>query len=520
MADHKGPAMRPWPILVFLLLLFPARYSVAADGAEQDRGFIEVAPSRRYFQWEDGTPFFPIGQNDWTGAFDLRKRSKTELDAYFRNLSDHGVNVLRLLVDVGVKQDVVWVETQPGAFNPRFKEWMDTIVELAEKHDVYLIVAFYPNLIGGPAGNWRFYPYSTTAGGTLDEPYDMVVSPTAIEYQKRRIRYFVDNWGASPHIFSWELFNEFWLPGKTRANKEIIAAHNLWIDQMGRYIKAYEMRKFGRHHLRSVSSMRSEFPEDVRGLVADDTSMFRSPQLDFASYHGYGRQLRGAQGAKTNVEILLGKRIEPERLIRSIHQTVGMMLERSPDRPVLCTEDFQFANPEARSYRNPLNPIRKMLRDYTDEQRHDLFLAANWSFIASGAAGPTMRYPMEYFEDEIYDGYEVVSRFAAMVPWQKFHARPAHGKVSTNRDDLIAMALSDGRVMIAWLYHNVPWERREPIQPTVEFLGLRNTASKVTWVDGRTGEVLRTDRVRGPSSLELRAPAFEGHAACVVEPAR
>ena len=58
-----------------------------------------------------------------------------------------------------------------------------------------------------------------------------------------------------------------------------------------------------------------------------------------------------------------------------------------PTRPVLCTRDSEFANPKAKSYRNPVYPIRKMFRGYTDQGRRDLFLAANGSFIISGAVG-------------------------------------------------------------------------------------------------------------------------------------
>ena len=105
----------------------------AGEAAIGKQGFIQVAPGKRYFQWEDGTPFFPVGQNDWPPAFDLRKRSKKDLDDYFKNLNTHRVNVLRLMVDVGKERDVVWVETRPGEFNPAFKKWMDTMVEMAQR---------------------------------------------------------------------------------------------------------------------------------------------------------------------------------------------------------------------------------------------------------------------------------------------------------------------------------------------------------------------------------------------------
>jgi len=87
-------------IVVLGMDLFP-REAGAGEAAIGKQGFIQVAPSKRYFQWEDGTPFFPTAQNDWPPAFDLRKRSKKDPDDYFKNLNAHRVNVLRLMVDVG-----------------------------------------------------------------------------------------------------------------------------------------------------------------------------------------------------------------------------------------------------------------------------------------------------------------------------------------------------------------------------------------------------------------------------------
>lgn len=87
------------------------------------------------------------------------------------------------------------------------------------------------------------------------------------------------------------------------------------------------------------------------------------------------------------------------------------------------------------------------------------------------------------------------------------------------RKDLIQMALSDGRRMIAWLYHNVALKERKPIRCRITMNGIRNTSSRLTWIDGRTGALLRTDRaVQAP--YEAGTPEFEGHIALMVEPVR
>ncbi len=483
--------------------------------AMSGKGFIEVAPSKRYFQFEDGTPFFPIGLNEWPDALDTRKKSKKEIEAYFRNLRAHGVNVLRLIVESGKPADNLWVETRPGAFNPAFKAYMDFIVGLAEKYDVYLIVALYPNLVDGPFGNWRFYPYSRRVSPKgLKRPDEMVSNPLAWEYEKRRFRYFVDHWGRSAHIFSWELFNEFWHPLKGVSKKQNLQAHNRWIDMMGRYIKEYEQKKYGRHHLRSVSTMRSEFPG--KGARPEDANIYSSPNLDFASYHAYGQTLRKAMGAKGNFGILMGKPIRADWLMTAVHETVQQMQRRAGPRPVLCTEDVQVANPRAPSYKKPMNPVRRMFRGYTDAARLDLFLAANWAYVMSGAAGTTMRYPHGFYEDAMFDSFLALSRFAARVPWSRFSPRNADAQVTTDQRRLLRMALSDGTRLIGWLYDPAPPASRRRIEPAVTFRGLKPGAYRIEWIDTRTGEVLRAEKTHS-APFTAKAPAFRGHIAFVVE---
>jgi hypothetical protein len=331
------------------------------------------------------------------------------------------------------------------------------------------------------------------------------------------LRYFVDHWGRSSHIFSWELFNEFWYPDENRSKQASIQAHNRWIDEMGKYIKEYELKKVGRSHLRSVSTMRSEFPRKATGLKPDDTNVFDSNELDFASFHAYGRTLRESTGVKNDLAILVGSKIQPEKLVMAVHGTMQRMLARAPRRPVLCTEDFQIANPQARGHKNPLNPLAKMVRDYTDKERYDLFGIANWAHIMSGAAGTTMRYPSGFYEDEMYDHSLVMSKFAANVPWVKFNARPAHDQVSANRSDVLVMAMSDGDWTLAWLYHNVSFRDRAPIQPAITFKGLKQQRREVVWFDSQTAKEVKTKRVGG-SPFTVKSPPFKGHIACIVRP--
>jgi len=496
----------------------PSKATPAKPLPRGRKGFIQVAPSKRYFQYEGGASFFPIGQNEWPRSVELRTKTKKDLDQYFRNLNEHGVNVLRLLLDVGHKEKSLFVETAPGQFNPKFKQWMDMIVGLAEKYDVYLIIALYPNIEEKSVGNWRFYPYSRKSGkGDLEKSSDMITSPKAKEYEKRRFRYFVDNWGHSSHIFSWELFNEFWHPDKKKSKLQALKDHNQWIDEMGAYMKQYEMEKMGRYHLRSVSTMRSDFPRDNITKNKKEARFFDAPNLDFASFHGYGQIMLYAMNTKSDLSIVAGKKITTQRLVHGIHKAMNQMLKRAPGRPIINTEAFMIANPKSKAYKNPVNFVRRMVRNFSDAQRFDLFHAANWTYIMSGAAGTAERFPEEFFEDEMYDRLLVISRFAAKVPWPQFKAKPAHDQVTCNRRDILPLALSDGRMMIAWLYHDVPYKSRKMLQPQVTFGGLKEGKYRITWINSHTAEELKTDIVK-KVPFTVQAPGFKGHVACIIKP--
>jgi hypothetical protein len=493
-------------LLVLALLL-------ASRTASADPGIVRVASGGRTFELEDGTPFVPVGVNLWPDTLDVRVRTAAELEATFRNLAEHRINVLRLLLEAAPKDRNVLVEDPPGTLTAEFTRWMDTMIRLAERHGVRLIVAVYPNLIDGPFGNWRFHPYASV----LPRAHDLVATARGREMARRRIRLLVDGWGDSAAIFAWELANEFWIPDRRKTPKQNAAAHNAWIDEMGRYVAAYELSCHGRRHLRTVSTMRSDFPRRSTGLRPADVNVFTSEHLDFASYHAYGQTLLDATGSAGDWGIVVGNRIGPTRLVRAVRDTMGRMLARAPDRPVLCTEDFAFANPSAPGYANPWNPVRRMFRGYTDAERHDLFLAANWAYLASGAAGPTMRYPMGTFEDELDDRQLALVPFRRAVRWSSFRPRTACDRVRPARPDLIPLAVSDGRQTVAWLWHDVPFAARERIRTRVTFRGMAEEPHEVIWFDGPTGKRLRKQRAKG-RRFTLRTPWFAGHLACVVRP--
>src|SRR4051812_44304808 len=98
--------------------------TLAPPRAERDvarsSSWIRLAPSRRYFEAEDGAPFLVIGQNDaltWPELEGLLgRRDVASVDRHLAWLRAHGVTTLRVMLEyVG---DGLYLEKTPGAFDP------------------------------------------------------------------------------------------------------------------------------------------------------------------------------------------------------------------------------------------------------------------------------------------------------------------------------------------------------------------------------------------------------------------
>jgi hypothetical protein len=68
-----------------------------------NKGWIQVIPSSRYFQFENGEPFFPIGHNVGGEIFLL---SDQELEEHFQDMKNYRENVLRFPV-------AAWIDDVP-----------------------------------------------------------------------------------------------------------------------------------------------------------------------------------------------------------------------------------------------------------------------------------------------------------------------------------------------------------------------------------------------------------------------
>lgn len=175
------------------------------------KGFIKVDPVRkRNFVFDNGELYIPVGQNvSWWSSFS--GKASYDYDIWYTKMANSGANFSRVwMADWGF--GLVWKDTGLIDYSKRLDRayLLDKNLELAEETGIYIMLTI---LHHGPFSTrvnpqWDDNPYNIENGGFLVEPRDFFSDIRAIKQFKKRLRYIVARWGYSPHIMSWELWNE------------------------------------------------------------------------------------------------------------------------------------------------------------------------------------------------------------------------------------------------------------------------------------------------------------------------
>lgn len=229
-------------------------------------GFIRINPiNPRYFAFDDGTPYVPIGLNlGWAGEDVLGDYTR-----WFDQLSANGGNVARIWM-ASWSFGLEWNDTGLGDYTNRMKQaWLlDQVFTLAEERGIYLMLTLINHGAFSTSVNseWADNPYNKANGGPLKTPIDFVTEPTAKAFFKQRLRYIAARWAYSPHLFAWEWWNEVnW----TGIGDDTLGP---WIEEMTPVLQEFDPYD----HLRTNSLANGTF-----------TQLWAMPELDFSQQHDY-----------------------------------------------------------------------------------------------------------------------------------------------------------------------------------------------------------------------------------------
>jgi hypothetical protein len=278
----------------------PVRFRVTPS---DKLGFVRVNPDDpRYLAFDDGSFFFPIGQNMgwWTGAGDAISDYTKWMDPFAAN----GGNAIRVWMaewSFGIE----WNDTGLGDYSNRLgKAWLlDEIFRMAEERGVYVVLvllncADYNNW---QTNGWNGNPYNAARGGPLARPQAIVTDPEARAYFQRRLNYIVNRWGYSPNLLAWEWWNEVNLAGIP--DEALIP----WLQEMTAYLRERDVNR----HLTTNSY-----------AILDLSPIWQLPELDIIQKHEYASQVSA-------LNLDLGDRAAPD---------LRLLAESAPPKPILLGE--------------------------------------------------------------------------------------------------------------------------------------------------------------------------------------
>ncbi|MBN2450170.1 MAG: DUF5060 domain-containing protein [Lentisphaeria bacterium] len=330
-------------------------------------GFVRVSGRHpRYFAFDNGASFFPVGQNlqnDWP------------VYRHSRLLAEAGGNALRVWMfchwtwlDWSVQPEVAWAGPGhflrsyggAGVYNQRIAWIADHHLAAWERDGLYLMLCLgNGNELGQPErhDSWGGHPYNAVnAGGFLSNGNEFWTDSRARALYRQRLRYIAARYGHSPAIWAWELWNEL-----GRENDAIVA----WHGEMAAYLAEIDPNR----HLVSTSHWGNN-PEI-------NTRTWAIPGIHFTQIHNYA-------GAAT------------------ILRRTARMLALSP-KPHIIGEG---GGP---------SPGRDGREDPDGIDFHNCL----WAAAACGAAGTTLPWWWrERIEPRgLFGHYTAFSRFAETMPW-------------------------------------------------------------------------------------------------------
>ncbi len=214
-----------------------------------NKGFVRVSSKDpEYFAFDNGEPYFPLGENmGWGGG------GKTfDYDKWLMALSSAGGNYIRLW-QAPWSTEIEWAYSYdastklPGDYSDRLKEaWeLDYILDLCSQKKVYALLCLinHGKFSSTTNPNWDNNPYNKKAnpkGGFLDTPDQVWTSPQAKSYLQRNWRYLIARYAHCTSLESWEIFNEMeW----TDHYSDHVADSATFHQQMGDYLKTNDPYK-------------------------------------------------------------------------------------------------------------------------------------------------------------------------------------------------------------------------------------------------------------------------------------
>jgi mannan endo-1,4-beta-mannosidase len=449
--------------------------------------WIARADGAPYFTEESGAPWTPLGQNDaitWPELAGLwRQRDLDGVERHLRWLRDHGISVLRLMLEY-CHREHRYLERPAGRFVPAMVRLWDDLVALCRRTGMRLLLTPFDTFFLWK--RWRFHPYSAAQGGPCAARTRLLTCRATRERVKARLAFATERWGGDGTVFAWDLWNEM---HPAQAGNDPEAAFDDFIGDVGPWLRDHETRAHGRAHLQCVSV----FGPELGRHPSLARSIFRHPVLDFASSHVY------EEGTIDDPRDTVAPALACGRLVRAA------LAEIADGRPFLDSEH------------GPIHTFKDRHRTLPEAFDDEYFRHMQWAHLASGGAGGGMRWPNRHphvLTPGMRAAQAAMAGFLPLVGWSRFARRNLNAEIAAEAPDVAAFGCGDARQAVAWLLRRGPLLPDGRLDPAVEgpvalrIPGLAPGRYRVTPWDTREGraEPALEAAATGNGVLALRLP--------------
>ncbi|MEN0019498.1 MAG: hypothetical protein AAF747_01290, partial [Planctomycetota bacterium] len=143
-----------------------------------------------------------------------------------QSLEDDGINLMRVYLEDpdifidgnpspglanGQADGSYWLESQPSVYNDDMRVFMHNLMELADRHDIYLIFSAFDTFNFDESFDF-VGPWNSAYGGPLDSIDDFFQTPETLEISKNRMDKLIEWVNESPHanrVMGWEALSEW-----------------------------------------------------------------------------------------------------------------------------------------------------------------------------------------------------------------------------------------------------------------------------------------------------------------------
>jgi len=470
-----GSESGPWQDLAVAPNLDPARH-----------GFVRrSADDPRYLEFDDGTPFFAVGENlAWYDS-----RGSLAYEDWIPKLAASGANYIRLWMPswaMGLVYPPATLEDWSARLDRAWQ--LDRVIELAEQHGLYVMLSVQnhgPFELGGFFGSgWDANLFNVANGGPLAHPSEFHGSAEAREIFRRYLRYVVARWGHSPNVFCFELWNEVDLTERPESMEPLVDWHREMagllreLDPNDRLISTSTSDE-----LMTFTAWLGNFP--IEDYPLEFEPVWELPEIDFVQLHSY--QIWG-----WNVRL-------------PVADTIFRLSDRMAryGKPVLVAE----AGVDFRGIAETLQA------DPQGEGFHDLL----WAGAFAGGFGSGMSWWWDFVVDTEgwYFHFTPLARLVAGVDFPREQLERSVVPVDAPGRRVAAHLLAGRTTVLAWvknLDHEYYQPDRAPVAGGTFVAPLRGGGTWWgKWIDPWTGAVVAKSTVTaapGQEAVTLAVPTF------------